>query len=211
MSVISIMGSVQLSHEALSRGAFTTALGTVSEISLFLSLGTNVLITLLLAGRIYYLAWKLHRGFPKSQRKKYMSAVGIIVESGALFLAAQVTLVAIFAVHSSAVWIPINSVAQIYVGPVLPLRVGFADPEGADSALHLRSLSCASALGGLTGRGASKSGGRLALGPLACRSLPPCGRRPYLRASHPRRHWKMVHTMAEAKTIGGASTARSSF
>ncbi|EPQ53878.1 hypothetical protein GLOTRDRAFT_19473, partial [Gloeophyllum trabeum ATCC 11539] len=92
-----------------------------------LSLGTNVLITLLLAGRIYYLAWKLHRGFPKSQRKKYMSTVGIIVESGALFLAAQVTLVAIFAVHSSAVWILINSVAQLYcIAPTLIIvRVGF--------------------------------------------------------------------------------------
>ncbi|EPQ56289.1 hypothetical protein GLOTRDRAFT_23918, partial [Gloeophyllum trabeum ATCC 11539] len=58
--------------------------------SFAISLALNILMTSLIAGRIYSLARQNRIALSARHTKQYMSIIGIILESGALFTAAQV-------------------------------------------------------------------------------------------------------------------------
>lgn len=106
--------------------AFINSFGTAS---FSLSLAVNIILTALIAGRIWYLA----RGItliarPQSMHKSSSGAIpafareviAMMIESGALFAAVQLCFVITFAQGGNSVNIA-NSVAmQIYVRSVLP-------------------------------------------------------------------------------------------
>ena len=82
-----------------------------------LSLGTNVIVTTLIAGRIWYLS-------PRKARKmgsvKFPTGIGratidIVIESGMLYLATQLILAILFAIRHPAQSIASVIAVQIYV------------------------------------------------------------------------------------------------
>ncbi|KZT20119.1 hypothetical protein NEOLEDRAFT_1076408, partial [Neolentinus lepideus HHB14362 ss-1] len=75
---------------------FTAGIADFGTASFAISLALNILMTSLIAGRIYVLARRNAAVLSSRHTKQYMTIVGIILESGALFTAAQVVFLAIW-------------------------------------------------------------------------------------------------------------------
>ncbi|TFK47901.1 hypothetical protein OE88DRAFT_759508 [Heliocybe sulcata] len=129
--VTAILSSVELGRQPPNNTGFAGAVGIFAEASLILSLVTNLSLTLIISGRIYYMA----KGLDQTQARKYRTVVGMVVESGAIFSAAQIALVVMYARHSEAIWIMTNSAPQIYcLAPTLIIvRVGLGRTSGTHS------------------------------------------------------------------------------
>ena len=82
-----------------------------------LPLGTNVLVTSLIAARIWYLSPRKARNMGSAQfpTQTGQVAVDIVVESGMLYIAVQLVLVVLFAIVHPAVNIVRVIAVQIYV------------------------------------------------------------------------------------------------
>jgi hypothetical protein len=82
-----------------------------------LPLGTNVLVTSLIAARIWYLFPRKARNMGSAQfpTQTGQVAVDIVVESGMLYIAVQLVLVVLFAILHPAVNIVRLIAVQIYV------------------------------------------------------------------------------------------------
>jgi hypothetical protein len=83
--------------------------------SFTLSLCLNIVVTALIAGRIYYMIRRRVSALPQSQIRQYMGIVGIVVESGAIFCAGQIVFVTLWSLQSGAVTVVAHPMAQIYV------------------------------------------------------------------------------------------------
>jgi len=93
-----------------------------------LPLGTNVIVTTLIATRIWYLSPRKARNMPSAQfpTGTGQAAIDIVVESGMLYLAVQLIFVVLFAIRHPAQGIVGVIAVQIYgIAPTLILiRVG---------------------------------------------------------------------------------------
>ena len=87
--------------------------------SFSLPLGTNVIVTTLIAGRIWYLSPR-DAQFPTGTGR---AAIEIVVESGMLNLAVQLVLVTFYAIRHPATNIVGMIAVQIYVRIPYPWRV----------------------------------------------------------------------------------------
>ena len=99
-----------------------SALFPLAETCLFLPLGANVVVTILIAGRIWY--HSPHNiddlGPVGVLFRTGRAALGIVIESGMLYLAAQLTFVVLFIIRHPAQDIALVIAVQIYVCFSLP-------------------------------------------------------------------------------------------
>ena len=98
---------------------------------LLLSLGTNVIVTTLIAGRIWYLSPRKARKMGSVQFPTGIgrAAIDIIIESGMLYLAAQLIFVVLFAIRHPALSIAEVIVVQIYVCIPHPWKAENSSPK----------------------------------------------------------------------------------
>ncbi|KAK7047613.1 hypothetical protein VNI00_006381 [Paramarasmius palmivorus] len=91
-----------------------------------LSFGTNVIVTSLIAGRIWYIARRTSLNLGRQHGVKYSRAMVVIIESGALYSVSLFMLLVLFATDNDAQIILFNSVSQIVgIAPTLIIvRVG---------------------------------------------------------------------------------------
>jgi hypothetical protein len=82
-----------------------------------LPLGTNVIVTTLIATRIWYLSPRKARNMRSAQfpTRTGQAAIDIVVESGMLYLAVQLIFVVLFAIRHPAQGIVGVIAVQIYV------------------------------------------------------------------------------------------------
>ena len=80
-----------------------------------LPLGTNLIVTTLIAGRIWYLSPRKTRNSPHFLSTTGKAAIDIVVESGMLYLAVQLIFVILFAIGHPAQGIVGVIAVQIYV------------------------------------------------------------------------------------------------
>ncbi|TFK47902.1 hypothetical protein OE88DRAFT_759356 [Heliocybe sulcata] len=139
LTATSVLSSVELAREPTNTNVFASRVGIFAEASLLLSLVTNLSITLLISGRIYYMARRLQR----AQKRRYGMVIAMVVESGAIFTAAQIALVVMFSLHSQKIWVMTNSVPQIYcLAPTLIIvRVGLGRSSSGTGSKQERSSS----------------------------------------------------------------------
>lgn len=137
-----IVGLYNFHQEAKYGNHFTAGIADFGTASFAVSLALNILMTSLIAGRIYSLARQNRIALSARHTKQYMSIIGIILESGALFTAAQVVFLAIW--HQStfhhatgADAITAVMVAQVYciVPTLIIVRVGSGSSYDNTSAL----------------------------------------------------------------------------
>ena len=85
----------------------------LGEVAFGLPLGVNVLVTMLIIGRIWYIS----QGAPKIlPSKAIQAAIVVVVESGALVVVVQVTFVILFVTGNHAQNIVVAIGEQVYVG-----------------------------------------------------------------------------------------------
>jgi len=91
-----------------------------------LSLATNILVTSLIAGRIYWISRKTKRLLGSKHSQKYQNAVAIIVESGAIYSVSLMTLLILYCLKTNAQYIVYDALAQIMgiVPTLIIVRVG---------------------------------------------------------------------------------------
>ncbi|ESK91811.1 hypothetical protein Moror_10537 [Moniliophthora roreri MCA 2997] len=91
-----------------------------------LSMGTNVIVTSLIAGRIWYIGHRASKHLGRQHGVKYSRALVVIVESGALYSVSLFILLILFAMGNDAQIILFNSASQIVgIAPTLIIvRVG---------------------------------------------------------------------------------------
>jgi hypothetical protein len=89
-----------------------------------LPLGTNLIVTSLIAGRIWYLSPRQARNMNSAQfpTRTGRAAIDIVIESGMLYLAVQIVFVILFAIRHPAQGIVGVIAVQIYVRIPHPLR-----------------------------------------------------------------------------------------
>uniref|UniRef100_A0A0W0F5Y6 Uncharacterized protein n=1 Tax=Moniliophthora roreri TaxID=221103 RepID=A0A0W0F5Y6_MONRR len=80
-----------------------------------LSMGTNVIVTSLIAGRIWYIGHRASKHLGRQHGVKYSRALVVIVESGALYSVSLFILLILFAMGNDAQIILFNSASQIVV------------------------------------------------------------------------------------------------
>ncbi|TFK53453.1 hypothetical protein OE88DRAFT_1733375 [Heliocybe sulcata] len=140
-----IVGLYNFHQEAKYGNHFTAGIADFGTASFAISLALNILVTSLIAGRIYHLARQTRAVLPPRHAKQYMTIITIILESGALFTAAQVIFLAIW--HQSIVnhatgadAITAVMVAQIYciVPTLIIVRVGSGKAYDDTTALGTR-------------------------------------------------------------------------
>jgi hypothetical protein len=109
---ISVVIDLQLHVNQNSRIGFPLSLATFS-----LPLGTNVIVTTLIAARIWYLSPRKARNMSSAQfpTRTGQATIDIVVESGMLYLAVQLILVILFAIPHPAQGIVGVIAVQIYV------------------------------------------------------------------------------------------------
>ncbi|KAJ6590068.1 hypothetical protein DFH09DRAFT_1359084 [Mycena vulgaris] len=91
-----------------------------------LSLATNIIVTSLIAGRIYWLARVTRTVLGSKHSNKYQNAVVIIVESGAIYSLSLMTLLILYCSKTNAQYIVYDAQAQIMgiVPTMIIVRVG---------------------------------------------------------------------------------------
>ncbi|KAJ7671267.1 hypothetical protein DFH06DRAFT_112681 [Mycena polygramma] len=91
-----------------------------------LSLSTNIVVTCLIAGRIYWIARKTSRLLGTKHSRKYHNALAIIVESGAIYAMSLLTLLVLYCLKSGVQYIMFDVQAQIMgiVPTMIIVRVG---------------------------------------------------------------------------------------
>ncbi|KIJ35026.1 hypothetical protein M422DRAFT_212789 [Sphaerobolus stellatus SS14] len=91
-----------------------------------LSLATNIVVTSLIAGRIWWISRQTQAHVGRKHRQKYNNAVAIILESGAIYSVSQMTLLILYCVKTNAVFIVYDALAQIMgiVPTLIIVRVG---------------------------------------------------------------------------------------
>ncbi|EEB94640.1 hypothetical protein MPER_06512, partial [Moniliophthora perniciosa FA553] len=91
-----------------------------------LSMGTNVIVTSLIAGRIWYIGHHATKNLGRQHGVKYSRAVVVIVESGALYSVSLLILLILFAMGNDAQIILFGCASQIVgIAPTLIIvRVG---------------------------------------------------------------------------------------
>ncbi|TFK50234.1 hypothetical protein OE88DRAFT_339792 [Heliocybe sulcata] len=109
LTVLSLVKLSQLPHNLM--GLSMSFSGFV-EAALILSLVTNVILTLLISGRIY--AIMRADTLPAAHIKQYTTVIEIFIESGAVFAMAQLALCVLFITNSPALWIFMSLVTQVY-------------------------------------------------------------------------------------------------
>ncbi|KAA1475808.1 hypothetical protein DENSPDRAFT_447959 [Dentipellis sp. KUC8613] len=94
----------------------------------YLELALNVLATLLIASRIWYLAYQLEKTMGRGLTVRYRAAISIIVESGSLISASQIVMTCIDVVSSVQIYgnlISDISIMLLVIAPTLIIvRVG---------------------------------------------------------------------------------------
>ncbi|EPQ49833.1 hypothetical protein GLOTRDRAFT_51544, partial [Gloeophyllum trabeum ATCC 11539] len=110
-----------------------------------LSLVFNFVVTSLIAGRIYYLAWKHRNTVPIRHTRQYMKIIIVLIESGAIFCFAQVVFVMLWAIRSNAHWIGADPACRLYciVPTLIIVRVGLGvhGKDDATNSIHERSTT----------------------------------------------------------------------
>ncbi|KAF8999660.1 hypothetical protein BDQ17DRAFT_1195941, partial [Cyathus striatus] len=91
-----------------------------------MSLATNVIVTSLIAGRIWWISRMTVHVLGKKHGRKYVGAMAIILESGAIYSASLLTLLILYLLKTNAQFIVYDSVAQIMgiVPTLIIVRVG---------------------------------------------------------------------------------------
>jgi hypothetical protein len=109
--VLGLYASAQVSSDKLTQDAtFVNFINSCNIISLAL----NILVTLLIAGRLLFMIKRTQKFLPSSHASQYSTAVTLILESGAIFCAAQIVSIVTWTLQydTALVGLPIS---QIYV------------------------------------------------------------------------------------------------
>ncbi|KAJ3544747.1 hypothetical protein NM688_g5704 [Phlebia brevispora] len=80
-----------------------------------LSLATNIIVTTLIATRIWWLARQASTTLGHRHARKYHNAVAIIIESGSIYSACAMTLLILYVHRTNAQYLVYDSLAQIMV------------------------------------------------------------------------------------------------
>ncbi|EEB92259.1 hypothetical protein MPER_09261 [Moniliophthora perniciosa FA553] len=108
-----------------------------------LSMGTNIIVTALIAGRIWYIGHRTSKHLGKQHGAKYSRALAMIVESGALYSASLLILLILFAMKNDAQIILFNSTSQIVeIAPTLiivRIGLGLSSPDQTMATFQLRN------------------------------------------------------------------------
>jgi hypothetical protein len=102
----------KIAHDSVTPPASIIPLG---DVAFALPLGANFLLTALIAGRIWHIAYRgeqMHKG---KRFRAIQVALEVIVESGAMILAIQLIFVVLWGIQSNAQNIAVSSALQIYV------------------------------------------------------------------------------------------------
>jgi hypothetical protein len=104
----------------LRRGIFNSALEFWAKAFLCCTLSTNVLVTGLIAGRIWTHGRKLNKsvGSLPSMGPQYWGILAIVIESGALYSSALVIEIALYASKTNAIYVLFDGMAQVIVSAV---------------------------------------------------------------------------------------------
>ncbi|KAG7093245.1 hypothetical protein E1B28_006931 [Marasmius oreades] len=108
------------------QSAFDADVSMCTLIGFAFSLSTNIIVTSLIAGRIWWNAHQLCKLLVGTQPSRlYRRAIAIIVESGAIFSASLLILLVLYSLKFNAVYVS-DSIAQITgIAPTLIIvRVG---------------------------------------------------------------------------------------
>ncbi|KAI0827051.1 hypothetical protein BC628DRAFT_1502452 [Trametes gibbosa] len=91
-----------------------------------LSLATNIVVTSLIATRIWWIARQASHTLGRRHAEKYKNAVAIIIESGAIYSFCLMTLLILYCQQTNAQYIAYDSLAQIMgiVPTLIVVRVG---------------------------------------------------------------------------------------
>jgi len=107
-----------------------------------LSLATNIIVTFLIAGRIWWISRKACKLLGKEIRRKYNHTVAIVLESGAIYSVSLMTLLILYCSKTNAQYIVYDALAQIMgiVPTLIIVRVGLGlstqDVQTYGSTLH---------------------------------------------------------------------------
>jgi hypothetical protein len=102
----------------LSRqGIFNPGLEFWAKAYFSCTLATNILVTALIAGRIWAQGRKLDKSFGSlpSMAPRYWSIMAIVVESGALYSSALIVEIALYASKTNAIYTLFDGMAQVIV------------------------------------------------------------------------------------------------
>lgn len=101
----------------LKRGIFSPALEIWAKAFFCCTLATNVLVTGLIAGRIWSHGRKLDKsvGSLPSMGPRYWGILAIIIESGALYSSALIIEIALYASKTNAIYVLFDGMAQVIV------------------------------------------------------------------------------------------------
>ncbi|KAG7091591.1 hypothetical protein E1B28_010612 [Marasmius oreades] len=107
------------------QNVFDTSIPMCSLIGYAMSLSTNVIVTGLIAGRIWWDARRTSKFLGRPYCQKYLQAMAIVIESGAIISASLVVLVVLYSLKFNATYVT-DSIAQITgIAPTLIIvRVG---------------------------------------------------------------------------------------
>jgi hypothetical protein len=91
-----------------------------------LSLATNIIVTSLIAGRIWWLSRNIRTYLGQRHQAKYYKAIGIIIESGAIYAISLLILLVLYTSKTNAQYIVYDALSQIMgiVPTLIIVRIG---------------------------------------------------------------------------------------
>ncbi|KIL58664.1 hypothetical protein M378DRAFT_86165 [Amanita muscaria Koide BX008] len=102
-----------LSETAPGQGVFISSIDDWGITVFSVSLATNVLVTFLIASRVYWVVYRLDVPCGEEYRHKYHQAVAIIIESGSIQSAAILILLVLHSLNETSQYIMADALAQL--------------------------------------------------------------------------------------------------
>ncbi|KAF5366583.1 hypothetical protein D9758_008937 [Tetrapyrgos nigripes] len=132
--VIMLLGSTICGYAAVygfstvtpGEDVFVSAIADWGTALFSISLSTNITVTSLIAGRIWWVSRQTSQVLGAKHSRKYSQALEIVIESGAIFAVTQLILLVLYVLRHNAQYIVFDSMAQIMgiVPTLIIVRIG---------------------------------------------------------------------------------------